>query len=480
MKKFIITWLIILFVLFSLVFINKFYNHYKMNKNESETENQIPNNDNSIIEEQLSDEEIKNLIQLELYGLAYSFQGVDYSLIRAIKNGQLPSGINLLETPEQKFKYIWTTIPKDLKENGYVIEDLCKDGSEATGCLAIKYDYFKQFYEGTFSIPFNESENYDPKNSFTIKGDYIYGMGGGGTLETTTFKLNSLSLDEKTLTADCYNLPIDLAQQYHYEDDIDSQYLMYKAQISFNIVNGQISFNSIKVYKVDDYNETPTDVEQLDVNSDLVVKLMDIYKIFDTYYSSGQYRGYFYQKEKYTVDNIDNQVKILLGYKYQMEQKYGNNFYRDDPNNCYEYLSQDELKKSIQNLLGPNVSYIDENLRVRYNYVDYDSVNSNYKYARCHGFGGTRIPVFVHKVTSALKYSDRLEIIEKIYFSQWDENQELIYKNSSIDKLGTLIGNSYKTSEENFNVYGNKLDSYKYTFKYENGNYYLSTIELVK
>ena len=50
---------------------------------------------------------------------------------------------------------------------------------------------------------------------------------------------------------------------------------------------------------------------------------------------------------------------------------------------------------------------------------------------------------------------------------------------SSIVHDETLIG-TLGDNDDVFALYGDKLNSYKYTFNYENGNYYFSSVELVK
>ena len=242
--------------------------------------------------------------------------------------------------------------------------------------------------------------------------------------------------------------------------------------------------------------------EDIEVDSPLVTNLMDIFHVFDTVYSDGgKYWGYFYQKDKYTVDTIDNQVKLLLGYLKQRYLDFGKNdtnFFDEfvnckDCNEVYYEISKETLKKQIENIFGKDTSYQDMSFNGGYNNkVIYDENTGVYKINRkvTSSFGGFHVPIYYHKIVKAVKYEDRLEITEKMFFAKGYPYS--IYKSTEIPEdggdykgleyvgLSKMDENGIESLDDTMEAYEEQLNSYKYTFKYEKGNYYLNSVELVK
>ena len=109
-----------------------------------------------------------------------------------------------------------------------------------------------------------------------------------------------------------------------------------------------------------------------------------------------------------------------------------------------------------------DVTYTDSNIILNCKTVGvYDASTQTYSFTEPDGCGGVFIPEIDTKIISATKYDDKLEIVEKMAYLDYKE-----------DSTGNFVQNVHKNVSD-------KLDSYKYTFKYKNGNYYFDSIKKV-
>lgn len=257
------------------------------------------------------------------------------------------------------------------------------------------------------------------------------------------------------------------------------------------IVGGTIYGVSYEIdhYKNKHYSE-PTEQENksdeslpkaLNLDDALVVSLMEPIHalnsglLYDYEQKNNTFFGYWYQQERYTVDTISNQVKLYLAL----------NSLKDSTWKEVVQVSQADVESAVKKLFGKTATVTHESLNgvgCNYTHFAYDTESKIYQQEnpQC---GSILPPHFLTKVERATLYSDRIEIIEKMaYIDYSEEVKEDVIGNVYSNQNQTSIGTFHFTEEEAllFDTYTDQLNSYKYVFRIENGNYYLDSIELVK
>lgn len=228
--------------------------------------------------------------------------------------------------------------------------------------------------------------------------------------------------------------------------------------------------------------KTEEKAEKLDVNSEQVTSLMKKVDVVNDFYSTGeQMQGYFYIKDKYTKNEIDDTIKLLIGLN-SIDLK--NRFERT---NEYELgtvkLTALEVRNSIENVFGKDITYNDVKEKITMPFcavgaVTFNSEDNSYLITE-PGCGGTLNPYYSTKIISATKYENRIEIEEKaIYITANTENENNITTNIYKANKTDLIAENITTSD--YDQYFDKTDSYKYTFKLEDENYYFESVEKIK
>ena len=181
------------------------------------------------------------------------------------------------------------------------------------------------------------------------------------------------------------------------------------------------------------------------------------------------------EKDNYTVNDIDNNVKLMLA----TEQIY----LKDSSfksGNFPIIKTKVEMQNEMQNIFGNSVIYADSNITLNCKGVGlYDENNQTYTFTEPEGCGGTLTPHIESKAVSATKYSDKLEIVEKMAYIDYTEGANGLITNVHKNVNDTSIIGTLSDNDDIFTLYGDKLDSYKYSFKYENGNYYFESIEKI-
>ena len=251
-------------------------------------------------------------------------------------------------------------------------------------------------------------------------------------------------------------------------------YLVYN--VSINDKN-QLN-NDVK----EQVKETNTDtkeqeLEVTDEDNDIAINLL---KPFDRYkIPLSRYKfGYIYKYDKITTENLPNDIILEVSlYKYVTENK---EIYDD----AYSYslssvnINVVTFNKTIQSIFG-NIKYENRNIAYdcAYGSAIYDEAQNNYIYSG-QACGGAGLPYIDSKIIQVKKYNDRMEIIEKIAYIEYEIIDSTIYKliyNNPKDMK--LIEKKLDSSEDIFEKYLSELTSYKWTFKKDEDNYYFDKIE---
>ena len=221
-------------------------------------------------------------------------------------------------------------------------------------------------------------------------------------------------------------------------------------------------------------------IEELNINSDFVNYIMNRFS------KIAIYDEHLYQNDKYEIESITDPESIMTAIKAYNPPACSNNYYEVTLKDLNEKLNNvvanknisfDMLKKEQNNigfydsLLGADsIEIIDENhIRLRNSFCGAiasgdDFINS--------------------KIVKAEKTNDAIYVYVKEVFARYDSftmssddkvSYYLDYKRSS-NKMET-VNDSYGVREEpNWDLY----NTYKYTFKLINGDYYFESFELVK
>lgn len=180
------------------------------------------------------------------------------------------------------------------------------------------------------------------------------------------------------------------------------------------------------------------------------------------------YSDYLYLKDKLNVEDINNQVLLSLAARKYL---YANNT---------TTMTSEDMKKSIKSLFG-NVKYKDTTINAG-SCLGESAEYKKGKYSFAGDCGGSYISHFITKIVKATRYKDRVEIIQKVGYADYDfpndEVKELIYKDNS---LKDLIGKEDATNDTViYEKYKDSFPEYMFTFNYEDEEYHFESIELLK
>ena len=236
---------------------------------------------------------------------------------------------------------------------------------------------------------------------------------------------------------------------------------------------------------------TSDDTEKDDTRVELDPENANIKYLFDTaHFGATGVDAHVYRDGGYKVSEMSEEDKIaLLGRQwYPLVEHYSTG---TSPNlTTTYYLDEDTLKDVYERTFGPNtystVNQIYDGLCVTLNY---DATNKRYSYIGSIGCGGTSAFGVHEKIISAIKYSDRIEIVSATVYLDGMSNQ--MYKDyNKTTSLGELLvdENTVNNREERENTYNqyieenkDNLEQYKYTYNLnEDGFYYLTSVERTK
>ena len=204
----------------------------------------------------------------------------------------------------------------------------------------------------------------------------------------------------------------------------------------------------------------------------------------------GDWFGMYYQKDKITIDSLENQFKLYLAARTFNKEK------PDEGSNAATIVvSQAEMNTAMKKIFGPDIRYTDESINVDKTLLaegTYNKEKKEYTLVFDHTWGDAFFdgyPVYISKRTSQAKDDDKIEITEKaFYYEEFlkEKTEDHFYIKTYRISPKTFIKTMDKKTnaaydEEYFKVLGDYIDSYKYTFKKANdGEYYFYSVENLK
>ena len=228
----------------------------------------------------------------------------------------------------------------------------------------------------------------------------------------------------------------------------------------FGTYIGYLMFKSI--YNNNQPQQVIEKKEEISINDPLVLKLMKIpeYTI-QKRYNTGLYQGYFYNGNYYDINSITDDVKVFIAI-----QNIKDNSWNDLAN---VILSKEKIDESMKQVFGPNVKYTPVSTNddpCIYGNFTYDGNTFSYSKSYCENELSS---YYDKKIISAYKYSDRIEITEKVIYYEDNDNIKIV-KNTNGYEIA-------KDNNPNIDNYLDKLESFKFTFTKIDNDYYLSKVE---
>ena len=233
--------------------------------------------------------------------------------------------------------------------------------------------------------------------------------------------------------------------------------------------------------------KTPTKEEELDgtVTKEKLELAEKLLLPFDRTTTSCGEKGYFFEKDKYTVDTIDKDVLLLTAYNYARE---------NNTNKTYTGIGEDyadilvkDIEAAVETIYGKNIQLtMPKQINDEYNFESYILKNDRYA-IEAQGGGCTDYTSSLEENIKSIKQSEKEVIIDiqylyVIYEEETDETEEIptfkVYKDASLKDLiiSDISGlKEEETTKELFN--SDKANYYTYTFvKNDKGNYILESI----
>lgn len=256
----------------------------------------------------------------------------------------------------------------------------------------------------------------------------------------------------------------------------------------FNVRNKNTSKNN--------KNETVEKIEQkeekIDVSSEQVTTLINPFlnNTNNIYTSGTKYFGYYFQKDKLSSENVDDELILYTAIKRILNEKNITSSSQDNVS-----ISKDELIPVIKKIFG-NVEYDNKTISITpcdFGTFKYDDSTGTYT-VESHGCGGASASSIKHKITNAIKKDNKIEITMAIvyvncgYEQQEDGTIDYCEFGKSVDENQKMqesdriskVNKADKNTDElfDFDSYINQLDKYKFTFtKDSNDNYVFTKVE---
>lgn len=187
-----------------------------------------------------------------------------------------------------------------------------------------------------------------------------------------------------------------------------------------------------------------------------------------------------YYRDNFTASSIPDGFKIYIGIMQYAES-------RKFSSTSEIILTKEEVKAGAKKVFGPNVTYKDQTIGGTacigsYDSFSYDAATGNYtikpKKCDCDASKGE---VFT-KVVNTKEENNQIIVTQKMLVATTNYNSET---DKATSKLFTTLDVTKEPIAEvekySFNDYESKLNSYNFTFtKNSDGNYYFTSVELVK
>lgn len=218
------------------------------------------------------------------------------------------------------------------------------------------------------------------------------------------------------------------------------------------------------------------DKESLDIHSNEVTRLIHEVDVFNDQLEDGNFFGYLYKKNSYTVDQISNKAKIFMALS--------NISFVDDSTLIDEKdnvtIPKEMVEEKIKELFGEEATYEDEALvddgnDCRMAYFGYNQETGNYflnSFAHNQAAYSNTIET---QIKQANKTKNTIEIDIAMYKSIPTSDGFTIYKDMDSNTKIT----SFKHGEDVnvFDTYKDELQQYRYTFVLEENKYIFSKVE---
>lgn len=245
---------------------------------------------------------------------------------------------------------------------------------------------------------------------------------------------------------------------------------------------GLLIYNVIIVKESKQTNENPNqteqkeeqknDVEKEDLGEELslsdnrVIGLMEPFVVMNDSLNT-HYFGYFYEKEKNEISSIPDDVKIAIA-MYSMKSELEEQIKSAPVGESADIIvPAQRLETEMKKIYG-NISYNHVSLKqggCGYSSFTYDGQKNLYTQPE-PACGGTLLPTYLTKVTSATLYKDRLEIIQAIAYQAFEVTNQapvaILYNNKTeMKKIHTFDLNE----EIKIDNHIDQSMKYKFTFK---------------
>lgn len=211
--------------------------------------------------------------------------------------------------------------------------------------------------------------------------------------------------------------------------------------------------------------------EELSITSEEVTGLMKKISITDI---DTSLTGWYYQKDKITVDDMDNQIKLIIGLQdnYDVEEEFQEN----------RTISKEDIRNSIKKILGDDIKYQDENINSSCYGTAANYNEKTKQYELTGGCGGVLIPLYKEKISKAYQTDKTIEIYQKAIYVEFESvDEEGIKENIYKTDRKTEIKKGILSEEDmDYSKYFDLSDEFKFTFTKQGNNYYFSSVEKVK
>lgn len=237
------------------------------------------------------------------------------------------------------------------------------------------------------------------------------------------------------------------------------------------LVGALMCFAVYKLSKTYEKNKD-SEIETIDVNSDIVKSLYDEINVFNDFDDGSKYYGLIFGD--YTTSTLPNDAKLFMAFSKLVDKKDFDSL----------SLTSEDVDNAIKEIFG-DIEYTNQsidNVGCGLTGLIYDETTNYYikGTSKCND-ANTKI---VTKLISAEKNNDDIVLKQKMYVEtngttdDRDGNKISIkYAYDAINR-SRLIAKGNLTEEIMFDEYNNQLDTYSYTFKYnsDDDKYYFESV----
>lgn len=224
--------------------------------------------------------------------------------------------------------------------------------------------------------------------------------------------------------------------------------------------------------------------ENLDINLQEANTLMNKISIEENRF--GNWFGYYYKRDKVTIDDFSNQMKLYFAAR---------TFNKDKPdegtNGVDVTVSKEQMYTAMKSIFGPDIKYNDETIKVDPTLLakgTYDNTKQEYTLSFDHAWGDEFFdgyPTYYVERISQTKDSNKIEVKEKVlYYETFIEDGSDLKKYAKVYRVNpkTLIEKTEENDGKDYmKKYKEYVDTYKYTFKKaSDGEYYFYSVENLK